>query len=235
MIERDLYDALMIPISEERLESYRREGDDDLTTLANYFWNIELSEALYPILQAFEIDLRNSIHTALTSHFDNPAWFDQPGFLLDWQAEAVSNAKQALDKRKRPHDPGRIVAELHFGFWHSMFNRPYEVPIWHANQAQFLRLVFPQMPRTLRTRKHVWDRIDRIRRLRNRVFHYEPIWMKRDLDDEVSAIHDLLAMISPSLEAVVALSERFTRILDDGSQETRVKLIRLLDLPLPPR
>ncbi|MGC4107989.1 MAG: hypothetical protein QM753_16825 [Thermomicrobiales bacterium] len=231
MIERGLYDSLMISISRERLEAYRRDGDDDLATIANYFWNIELSEALYPILQAFEIALRNSIHASLTSHFGDPFWFDQPGFLLDWQADAVSNAKEVLDKRKRPRDPGRIVAELHFGFWHSMFNRPYEDQIWHTNQAEILRQVFPHMPRTMRTRKNVWNRVDRIRRLRNRVFHYEPVWANAGLKDEVLAIHELLAMISPPLEAVVALSERFSRILDDGSPRTKSKLIGLLDLP----
>jgi len=231
MLDRNLYEALMLPISRERLEAYREEGSDDLETLANYFWNMELSEALYPILQAFEVSLRNSIHSALSAHFENSSWFDHPGLLLEWQAEAIVSAKRTLDEHKRTHEPGRIVAELHFGFWHSMFNRPYEELLWHANQASLLRAVFPYMPRTIRTRKVIWSRIDRIRRLRNRVFHYEPIWKKQDLDDQVILIHELLAMISPPLEAIIALSERFSGVYQGGPRNSHAKLFQLMDLP----
>jgi hypothetical protein len=212
------------------LEAYREEGASDLETIANYFWNTELSEALYPSLQAFEIALRNSVHAALSAHFSDLYWFDRPHLLLDWQVEAVAGARLELTRYKKPHEPGRIVAELHFGFWHSMFNRPYEEILWYANGAVLLEAVFPNLPRSLRTRKEVWKRIDRIRRLRNRVFHYEPIWKKRDLEDLDVVIHDMLGAISPSLEAVVALSGHYRETLRNGSKTTRDKLVRIMEL-----
>jgi hypothetical protein len=102
---------------------------------------------LYPTLQAFEVGLRNSVHSALSKHFHSENWFDQAGRLLNWQRYAVQEARADLTKHGKPHDAGRIVAELNFGFWHSMFNRPYEAGLWHANGAALLAAVFPHLPR----------------------------------------------------------------------------------------
>ncbi|CAN0491642.1 unnamed protein product, partial [Phaeothamnion confervicola] len=110
--------------------AYRRDDASDLETRANSFWNIELSESLYPLLQAFGVTLRNSISTALSAHSQDPLWFDRPNVLLDWQAQSVAAAKSMPDQHRRPHEPGRLIAEWHFGFWHSMFNRPYEEILW---------------------------------------------------------------------------------------------------------
>ena len=89
--------------------------------VVNYFFNIELSESLYPSLQAFEVALRNTVHATLTNRF-NDRWFDRRTLLGSWQHDQVQYAKDKLNKEGKPHDPGRAVAELHFGFWHSMFN-----------------------------------------------------------------------------------------------------------------
>jgi hypothetical protein len=199
---------LRFPVSPVRLEAYRPAGGTDLEMIVNYLWNIELSEALYPCLQTFEVALRNSIHDALTYHFGTEFWFDE-GILLDWQQTTLQEAKDQLETYKKPLEPGRIVAELAFGFWSSMFNSPYEESLWHANGAALIDTVFPNLPRTLRTRKKLSHHIERIRRLRNRVFHYEPIWNKSDLDARHRQIHEALAWISPEMRAVMALCDRF--------------------------
>lgn len=157
-----------------RLEAYRPEAGSDLEMVVNYLWNIKLSEALYPCLQTFEVALRNSIHAALTEHFQSEFWFDT-NILLDWQRETLEEAKEQLTIYKKPLEAGRLVAELNFGFWSSMFNSPYEESLWHADGAHLIDVTFPNLPRTLRTRKKISRRVERIRRLRNRVFHYEPI------------------------------------------------------------
>lgn len=63
---------LELPLSRIRLENYRPLHGADLDMVVNYFLNIELSEALYPTLQAFEVALRNSVHRALSQHFGTP-------------------------------------------------------------------------------------------------------------------------------------------------------------------
>jgi hypothetical protein len=220
-----LVQALALPISPVRLEAYRPDGGSDLEMIANYVWNIELSEALYPSLQAFEVALRNSVHRALSERFQTEFWFDQ-GVLLAWQAETLQQARDQLTTYGKPHEPGRIVAELSFGFWSSMFNSPYEA-MWYANAANLLDVVFPNLPRTMRTRKKISRRIERIRRLRNRVFHYEPIWNKTDLQQRHHQIDETLAWISTDMRDVMALSDRFASVYA-GKQGIEARLMDYL-------
>lgn len=90
-----LIPALALPLPSVRLEAYRPVGASDLEMMVNYLWNIELSEALYPCLQSFEVALRNSIHASLSDHFQNEFWFDQ-GILLEWQEETLYEAREQL-------------------------------------------------------------------------------------------------------------------------------------------
>ena len=206
-----LVQALRLPISPIRLEAYRLANGNDLDMIVNYVWNIELSEALYPCLQTFEIALRNSVHQALTNHYQSEYWFDR-GDLLEWQQERVRDARDELTKSQKPLEAGRIVAELTFGFWSSMFNSPYEEILWHANGAVLIDRVFPSLPRALRNRKKLSQRVERIRRLRNRVFHYEPIWKTPDLAQRHFQIHEALDWISPEMRAVMTLCDRFDSV-----------------------
>jgi len=79
-----------------------------------YKVNIELSEAFYPILSVLEISLRNAVHESLKTHFQDEYWFKNslPVEFLPF----VSDATQKLSKRYKNITPGRIVAELTFGF-----------------------------------------------------------------------------------------------------------------------
>jgi len=62
---------------------------------------------------------------------------------------------------------GKVVAELTFGFWSRLLARHYESSLWtHA-----LRHAFPLGL----SRGVVYDRFDKLHKLRNRVAHYEPV------------------------------------------------------------
>lgn len=217
--------ALEPAVSKVRLEAYRPAGASDLDMLVNYFRNIELSEALYPCLQSFEIALRNSVHTTLSRNFQTEYWFDRQGLLLSWQERAIREARDELTKRGKPRESGRIVAELNFGFWHSMFNRPYETRLWHANGAVLLVDVFPHLPRTLRTRQSVWNRCDQIRRLRNRVFHYEPIWARPNLTSEHQHILEAVGWINREMRDTIDMCDRFDDTLRAGGQSVQDRIM----------
>lgn len=221
--------SLSPAVSRVRLEAYRPAGASDLEMAVNYFLNIELSEALYPSLQSFEIALRNTVHAVLSSHFSTEFWFDRPAFLLAWQSKAVQGARDELSKHNKPHEAGRIVAELSFGFWHSMFNRPYEARLWHGGGAALLELAFPNLPRTLRTRQVVWDRCEQIRTLRNRVFHYEPVWVRRLLHDEHTQILEALGWINAEMRDAIAMCDRFDAVYLVGRSEVEAKILKRVD------
>lgn len=223
--------ALERPVSRVRLENYRANGSD-LDMVVNYFYNLELAEALYPSLQAFEIALRNSIHLTLSQHFGTPFWFDTPGLYplprppkrLPWQAESLQAARRKLSEEGKPHDADRIVAEMHFGYWHGLLNRPFEKKIWRLNSWRNLQSVFPSAPRRSFDRQLAWNQVDRIRLLRNRVMHYEPIWHRARLSDDHGAILTALQWISPDMHDTIQMCDRFPGLLASGRQEMEQRI-----------
>lgn len=196
-------------VSAARLSVYRRPTDvGDLDAIARYLWNVALSEALYPALQTLEITLRNSLCDAITSHFIDPLWFDrQPPVLHQSELDKVAAAKRELLREKKPLEAGRIVAELNFGFWTSLLDRRYERILW----PRFLKQVFPAMPRRIRTRHALSQRLNTVRKLRNRVFHHESIITSSipDLHARHKQILEVIAWISPAMGDTIALMDRF--------------------------
>lgn len=223
--------SLERPISKTRLLAYRPAGSSELDMIVNYLFNIELSESLYPSLQAFEVALRNSVHATIGSHFGDDLWFDRPDLLAPWQIRKVAEARRKLTENGKPHEAGRVVAEMNFGFWHSMFNRPYENKLWLRNGNPALIVdAFPNIPRRLRTRRTIWDRCDVIRDVRNRVFHYEPVWNDPNLGAKHAQTLDALGWISQEMMAPIALCDRFTTVHRYGRELVEQKVKAYLGL-----
>jgi hypothetical protein len=65
---------LYLPLSKVRLEEYRSKVDpsSDLEMITNYFWDIDIAEAMVPSLHAVELAVRNSIHTVLSNEGNVP-------------------------------------------------------------------------------------------------------------------------------------------------------------------
>jgi hypothetical protein len=212
---------LHLPLSQVRLEAYRPPNGDDLEMLTNYFWNIDLAEALVPSLHAVELALRNSIHTALTNHYGTDMWFYQLDLL---QPRQLSEFAQALEKvAKKPHPrAGRLVAQLTFGFWVTLLSAPYEQRIWQPNNYANFAAVFPNVGNV--SRKQVADRFNDIRILRNRVFHYEAVWSRPNLFQEHTDIHEAIGWISPTLhQSILAVDDFPTAFQARAQVETRLK------------
>ncbi len=223
--------ALERPISRIRLENYR-DGGSDLDMAVNYFYNLELSEALYPTLQALEIALRNSVHQTLSQHFNNPYWFDTPRLYpappppetVPWQEKAIQETRDTLTNEKKSHDPDRIVAEMHLGFWNSLFNRPFVQPLWLPNQGALLAQVFPHATRTQQVPRYIQKRITRIRLLRNRVMHYEPIWSRQHLQQNHAQVREMLSWISSAMHDTIKMCDRFPDRLTVGRADMQQRI-----------
>jgi len=199
-------------------------GDGESEAIAKYCWNVGLSEALYPTLQTLEVALRNSIHQAASASYNNCLWFDDPSSpLLRFEREAVEAVKCILNRRHKPIEDGRVVAELNFGFWTSLFNRRYEQVFW----PRMLKRAFPHMPRRIRTRRNLSNRFNDIRKLRNRVFHHERIIHMQDLPRVHTEIIEAIGWISPVLQRYVREVDRFPHLHGNGLVEAR-SLVRLL-------
>ncbi len=208
-------------LSTPRLEAYRQDGQNDFEVLCNYVWNQRLCESAYPALETLEVSLRNSIHAAISKRLGTPTWFDD-GFLDVSERKSVQAAKDELTKSRKLHEPGRIIAELNFGFWTSLFASHYDRPLWH----HLLRDVFPHIPVAMRTRGNVADRLKKIRKFRNRVFHHERILHTPHLLVVHSEIMQTITWMNPHLHHLVSSTDRFPDIFRGGSARVRAELLK---------
>lgn len=155
--------------SEQRLATFRRYSNDDFSkSLDLYRYNIELSEALYPVLSILEVVLRNAINETLKRHFNDLNWFKNS--LPSELENVVIQAQNKLQKRNVKITPDNIIAELHFGFWNMLFSRNFAILFWKP-----LRLIFKNLPKQQKKREYVSTKLNTIRLIRNRIYHYEPI------------------------------------------------------------
>ena len=209
-----LANSLLDAISESRLEPYLTPAGrvSIQAGIARYLWNIRLSESLYPALQGVEVTLRNSIHRAVAENFGNRGWLDS--LLVDPETKCLENARTKLRAQNKTPHADNLMPELNFGFWVGLFNNRYEGILWPL----LLRAVFPYMPRRLRTQGYAFRRLRRIRNLRNRVFHHEPIWYWHDLEQNHRNILEVIGWINPELLALVQLLDRFPEVYAQGPE-----------------
>jgi hypothetical protein len=202
---------LELALSLERFARYLAWADQDRArAIELYTLNTRISESLYIPLQALEIALRNRIHAVMTQA-RHERWFSDERFLLDAnQTEQLANAIRDIEHDGREPTPGRIVAELTFGFWTAMFGTVYE-DLWRrtlhliANRADGKRL----------GRKDFTKRLTPIRMLRNRVAHHEPIisWSLRKHHDRMLELTEWLA---PAAAAWCRRLDRFDEVYPAG-------------------
>lgn len=219
MSQADFFSHLKTGISMDRFTPYysaSRQSDSE--ALGIYTWNLALCESLYPALNCLEISLRNSIHEAAIQEFGTVQWFQ--GCLHPQEFETVNQLHRELGSIGKANGPSELVSNLTLGFWLSLFRIRYEQVLW----PRLLESVFPHCHRNLRTRREIYSRLDRIRRLRNRVFHHEPIWHLPNLAEQHALILETISWINPAMLAMTRLLDRFDSVYTRGSQPFTVEL-----------
>ena len=178
-------------ISQERLVKYlRASGHDEQKALELYGWNIQISEAFYPVLNAIEVSLRNIISSRLIEIYgDN--WWENDEYLAQIH-KGKGIVKRAQDNIRKRHtvSSGRMIAELNFGFWVKMLLPRHEAVFWADFNA-----VFTNLPDEI-TYDEFYSRCDAICDIRNRIFHHEPI-INRNISQDYHDILEVIAWLSP--------------------------------------
>lgn len=199
-------------LSQPRLEQYRPRNGSDQDMLENYLWNIQLSQALVPVLHAAELALRNTIHTTLTDHFDTDQWFYIPDLLEPQQLATFATARsRTIQKHKDAAAIGHVIAELNFGFWVWVLSGKHEQRIWQPNGFALMQAAFPYAGAV--SHQHIHQRFDSIRQLRNRIFHFEAIWHYSNLDRRHAETAEAVRWISPALGSAIAAIDQFGAVL----------------------
>jgi hypothetical protein len=196
-------------LSFQRLEAYRQSpSENEQQILPRYLRNVLLSEALYPVLHFLEVSLRNHTHAIIAEGVSDQGWLAKARCLESREAALVRKAIETLARQDKELNSGNLIAELNFGFWTSLFDVRYERVFWQRS----IKHLFPEIPRTHRTRHTVSARLNRIRRLRNRVFHYEPIWHWKDLPEQHAAILETIGWMSPATAQTALAIDRFSAV-----------------------
>lgn len=161
-------DKIILSISKERFEPYLKRSGNIENALLLYQKNIEISQEFYGLLSILEITLRNKIDQSFKAHFKNENWLTE--IISNELSFQITENKNRLIKSRKEVTNSRILAELNFGFWTTLFNRKYAKIYWKP-----LHRIFQNMPKENRKRAEVSSRLNHIRVFRNRVYHYEPI------------------------------------------------------------
>lgn len=182
-------------ISAPRFATYLQAmGNDREKALALYEWNLDLSSALIVPLQVCEVAVRNGIAEAIERvHGANWPWNN--GFIRSLpRPKGKFRYNPANDLQSCAGSlptTGKIIAELKFAFWENIFTVGQDSRIWNAH----FRTCFPGSPQGQpipQCRATAYADLQIIRRLRNRIAHHEPIFM-RNIADDYQRIHDMIA------------------------------------------
>ena len=217
MTQQLFHSNLRKAISNDLIGPYQRFGTQSEPAIcAAFAWNIVLCESLYPALNGFEIALRNAIHFAAIGRFGSENWFN--GRLKTQEAELLIRSRRRIDPSGlvpvlEPVVAAKLVGGLSLSFWVNLFKGRYERILW----PQLLRKVFPYATKHQSSRELLYQRLNRIRRLRNRVFHHEPIWHLPDLPEQHRLILETIGWISPEMLAMTRLLDRFDSVYTRGA------------------
>jgi hypothetical protein len=215
-VDQDFINALEDKLSSFRLQPYRDYFNctNDAEALGVYQWNKAVSTAFYPLLQAVEVTLRNSIHNAARLHFSgNSEWFKMNKF---------PNAKQFVERLVYKQSGSWIipapsandaVSKLTFGFWVTLLTSTYDDPVNNSKLWPILiPIAFPNASGFKATRAFIHHRFDFIKDFRNRVSHHEPLWKIQDIIDGGGVI--LQTGPTTPEESILRLQEYIDLILE---------------------
>jgi Abi-like protein len=174
------YPTLEKFLSHPRLERFLYACQNDKNKAVElYKANLEISKSFYPLINITEVVLRNQINNVLTSHFSDPNWIlnQRYGFMFDLSLKTgnffmktqIDRAEIELRKRNVPISSGRVIAELNFYFWTMFFENQH----YKLLKGRPIK-IFPNIP-AKHGKLEVWSILTKIRKLRNRISHQEPI------------------------------------------------------------
>ena len=181
-------------MSSKRMRRYVNAcGGDTRKGMRLYRMNLHLAEEMFTIVSCYEVALRNAIDNIMVASngndwlrdailpggiFDNPKFHNTTRMMKKVHAELVSNGKYSNSK---------MLSAMEFGVWKYM----YSAPQYLATGRQLLR-VFPNKPKSTPSiqynNQYIFNELDAVNRLRNRIAHHEPVCFLHD-SDEISTTH----------------------------------------------
>jgi len=180
------FEAVM---SNDRLDRYLTAmGRNTRKAMKLYRLNLQASQEMFTIISCFEVALRNAIDRHFKTTHGNDWLRDSalPGGALDnpkcgKTPAIINNAVRDLGVH---YSHPKLIAKMDFGFWRYLFARHQ-----YTSLGKTLLTIFPARPRSTPGHHYdntfVFDELEKINGIRNRIAHHEPICFANKL-----SVHD---------------------------------------------
>ena len=168
-------------------------GGDTRKGMKLYRMNLHLAEEMFTIVSCYEVALRNAIDKIMVASngnewlrdaiqpggiFDHPKFHNTTRMMKKVYTELVSNGKYSNSK---------MLSAMEFGVWKYMYSGPQYL----ATGRQLLK-AFPDKPKSTPTaqynNQYIFNELDAVNRIRNRIAHHEPVCFLQD-SDQISTAH----------------------------------------------
>lgn len=177
-----------------------------------YAWNAQVSAALLAPLHICEVVIRNAVSEALTRLY-GPQWpwsaaFEQS---LPNTTQGFNPRNELMRARYNQLSTGKVIAELKWVFWAKLFTGRFDARLWNPH----LRAVFPHTDASKSVqdvRRLIFNDLEQLRELRNRIAHHEPIF-QRTLAADFTKMQELIAFRCPTTAAWMANNQQATALI----------------------
>lgn len=153
-------------------------GNDSKKAMTLYRKNLRLSQELFTVISCFEITLRNEIDRIYSAGHGANWLRDSVAAGGMFNTNSCRHTKRIIDsafnKVRHNYSQPKLLAEMEFGFWRYQFANPQ----FNAGGTLLMR-AFPAKPRSTPATNYnhtfVFNQLEQINNLRNRIAHHEPI------------------------------------------------------------
>ncbi|WP_232487302.1 hypothetical protein [Azotobacter chroococcum] len=171
-------------------------------TLDLYAWNAQVAGAFMLPQQICEVAIRNAAGEVLEAVYGHQ-WPWALGFersLPDPKFGFSLRKELSSARGKAPAgNTNKVIPELKFAFWGKLFTQRFDSRLWLPH----LRGAFHGLPAGLpvqQCRQMIYEELDKVRGLRNRIAHHEPIF-QRNLAADYARIARLVGWRCPRTAA----------------------------------
>ena len=211
-MDKSIFQSIEKSISRERLAVYKADGASDEKAVARYVYNIELCKSFYPILNIFEVTLRNAIDTALKKFFDVQDWNDVIP-LTETERRMIDEAKTKIVLKNQEYSHDRLISQLTLGFWVALMGKKYNSQKF---RAFMIKNIFHDCPSEQKSSTAVQKNLAEIRFLRNRIAHHRRILHWKDLKQKHDLILDFIRWMSQEMHKIAVHHDTFDAVYESG-------------------
>lgn len=203
-------------ISPNRIATYSKSlGTPNARRALNlYAWNAQVSGAFMLPQQLCEVSIRNAVSEVLTVVYGSQWPWDStfegslpnPGVGFNMRRELIKTRSMVTRG-----NTDKLIPELKFVFWGKMFTKRFDGRLWqpHISRA-FSGLPGSRTPKQCRSM--IFNELEHVRQLRNRIAHHEPIF-QRNLHSDFNRMLTLIRWRCPKTAAWLSQIETVTATL----------------------